>query len=235
MGHGYGPWQVWRAQRALALLLELAVAALAAGLVVLAATLLLPGAAQARMLDPIGPLRPVAEPDLLELISGRLGQLERSGQLAVLQQRLLADTREAAVHPAPVAGLVTASEPHTSYLDPSVVLAQDIADGGGRLLFARGTRVNPLDALSWPGQLLFFDARDRRQLELAQRLLASGQAGIKPVLVGGSALELSRQWQRQVYYDQQGALVRRLQIHQVPALVRQEGRRLRIDAYGVTP
>ena len=32
-----------------------------------------------------------------------------------------------------------------------------------------------------------------------------------------------------VYYDQRGLLVQRLGIHQVPALVTQEGRMLRID------
>jgi conjugal transfer pilus assembly protein TraW len=38
-----------------------------------------------------------------------------------------------------------------------------------------------------------------------------------------------RRWQRPVFYDQQGLLVRRLGIRQVPALVTQDGRRLRID------
>ena len=32
-----------------------------------------------------------------------------------------------------------------------------------------------------------------------------------------------------IYYDQQGALTGKLRIRQVPALVSQEGRRLRID------
>jgi len=48
-------------------------------------------------------------------------------------------------------------------------------------------------------------------------------------------LALTRQWKRQVYFDQSGHLVRRFGIKQVPALVSQEvaqevaQRRLRID------
>jgi conjugal transfer pilus assembly protein TraW len=38
-----------------------------------------------------------------------------------------------------------------------------------------------------------------------------------------------RLWRRPVYYDQQGQLVEKLGIRHVPALVSQEGRRLRID------
>ena len=36
-------------------------------------------------------------------------------------------------------------------------------------------------------------------------------------------------WRTPVYYDQQGVLTRRLGIKQVPAIVSQEGRRIRID------
>jgi len=38
-----------------------------------------------------------------------------------------------------------------------------------------------------------------------------------------------QRWGTPVYYDQQGALTRRLGITQVPALVSQEGAQLRID------
>lgn len=52
---------------------------------------------------------------------------------------------------------------------------------------------------------------------------------MKPILVGGSYLDLMKAWNRQVFYDQEGALVRKLGITAVPAIVSQEGNRLRID------
>ena len=57
---------------------------------------------------------------------------------------------------------------------------------------------------------------------------------MKPILTGGSYLDLMQAWQLPVYYDQLGMLTRRLGIRQVPALVSQEGKRLRIDELEVT-
>ena len=51
-----------------------------------------------------------------------------------------------------------------------------------------------------------------------------GRIGFKNLL-----LELVKAWRVPVYYDQQGTLTRRFGIGQVPALVSQEGLRLRID------
>lgn len=52
---------------------------------------------------------------------------------------------------------------------------------------------------------------------------------VKPILVAGEPLNLMRDWKRQVFYDQGGTLVRRLGIHRVPAVVTQDGKRLRVD------
>ena len=63
----------------------------------------------------------------------------------------------------------------------------------------------------------------------------SYQGRVKPILVGGSYLDLMQSWRLPVYYDQQGLLTRRLGITQVPALVSQDGLRLRIDELAVSP
>ena len=78
-------------------------------------------------------------------------------------------------------------------------------------------------------RLLFFDARDQRQVARARELIASYGGKVKPILTGGSYLDLMKAWRVAVYFDQQGSLARRLGTRQVPALVSQEGQRLRID------
>ena len=60
------------------------------------------------------------------------------------------------------------------------------------------------------------------------------QGKVKPILTGGSYLDLMKAWQLPVYYDQLGLLTQRLGIRQVPALVSQEGKRLRIDELETT-
>ena len=102
-------------------------------------------------------------------------------------------------------------------------------DAEGRVIVPPGTVVNPLDTVSLSQALLFIDARDREQVARARKLIDERQGKVKVILTGGSYLDLMRRWQRPVFYDQQGNLTTKLGIRQVPALVTQDGRRLRID------
>ncbi|OIQ99304.1 hypothetical protein GALL_187150 [mine drainage metagenome] len=177
----------------------------------------------------IGPTYAISEPHLLQMIEQRLRQKERSGELKRLEAQARARSIETVEHPPPVASLRSTETARTFYFDPSFTLDRNILGPKGELLFAAGLRKNPLEVVSLSRHLLFFDARDRRQVVRAQQLIASYQGRVKPILVGGSYLELMKSWRIPVYYDQQGRLTRRLGIHQVPALVSQEGLRLRID------
>lgn len=193
-------------------------------------TFVLLGAAAARAVDlgTLGPTYGIAEPHLLADIEKRLREKERSGELQRLMDEARARGIDAVRQPAPVEGLRATETARSFYVDPSFTLDRNVTDAGGRLLFAAGMRKNPLEVVSLSTRLLFFDARDQRQVAQARGLLAGG-ARIKPILTGGSYLDLMKSWRRPVYYDQQGVLTRRLGIRQVPALVSQEGLRLRID------
>lgn len=185
--------------------------------------------AKAEVLAAIGPTYPIAEQNLLDMIAQRLHALEKSGQLHALQEQAIAKGRAAVANPAPVAGLTPAKAPRTVYFDPTYVLDKNILDAQGHVLFPAGTRTNPLAITSMSRKLMFFDARDPAQAKMARSLLQRDAVRIKPVLVGGSYLELMKQWKTRIYFDQQGTLVRRFGIRHVPALVYQEGMRLRID------
>ena len=180
-------------------------------------------------LGTLGPTYGIAEPHLLELIAQRLRDKQRSGELQRLMQEAQARGVESVKSPAPVAGLRTTQSARTFYVDPSFTLERNIVDGQGRLLFPAGTRKNPLEVVSLSKRLLFFDARDGRQVAQARELIERYDGKVKPILTGGSYLDLMKAWRVPVYYDQQGTLVRRFGIGQVPALVSQEGLRLRID------
>jgi conjugal transfer pilus assembly protein TraW len=185
--------------------------------------------AHAESLGVIGPTYPIGEEHLLKMIEARLRAKEQSGELARIQGQIVERGRQAVLAP-PALQLAAATAPRTYYVDPTYVLDRNIVDASGRLLFAAGTRANPLDIVTMGRRLLFFDGRDGRQVQMAERLGAGAQAiTLKPILVGGSYLELMRRWKVPVYYDQKGILVKRLRIERVPALVSQEGRRLRID------
>ena len=195
------------------------------------------GATGARAMDlgVIGPTYEISEPHLLQMIEQRLRAKERSGELG----RLEAQVRERGIatvkNPPPVTGLRATETVRSFYFDPSFTLDRNILGPQGELLFAAGTRKNPLEVVSLSRHLLFFDARDPRQVGRARQLIALYQGRVKPILVGGAYLDLMQSWHLPVYYDQQGLLTRRLGITQVPALVSQDGLRLRIDELAVSP
>lgn len=186
-------------------------------------------------LDKLGPTYPVAEQDFLAMIDEKLRARAASGELQQLMERAAGGARTAVSTPSPVAGVSTCTRARSFFFDPSIVLSENILDADGRLLYAAGTRKNPLAVVSLSRPLLFFDARDQRQQKTAWRLLQERNGRVKLVLTGGSYLDLMRQWRKPVFYDQQGLLTRRLGIRQVPALVTQYGQRLRVDELEVAP
>ncbi|PZQ01887.1 MAG: type-F conjugative transfer system protein TraW [Variovorax paradoxus] len=186
-------------------------------------------------LGTIGPTYAISEPHLLQMIEQRLREKQSSGELARLEEQARARGTAAVRHPPAVAGVRTTTAPRSFHFDPSITLDQPILGVQGELLFAMGTRANPLDVVALSRPLFFFDARDPRQVRQAWGFMATSPARVKPILTGGSYLDLMQAWRMPVYYDQLGLLTRRLGITQVPALVSQEGRQLRIDELAVQP
>ncbi len=191
--------------------------------------LMLCGELHAVDLGRIGPTTGIGEQDFLRFIQERLEAKQRSGELARLEEQAVKRSTASIRNPQPVTGLRATEVSRTFYFDPTYVAPQNIVDSEGRLLYPAGTRKNPLEVVSLSKHLLFFDARDQRQVERARGLIAFYNGKVKPILVGGSYIELMGRWQTEVFYDQNGSLVRRLGIRQVPAFVSQEGMRLRID------
>jgi conjugal transfer pilus assembly protein TraW len=197
--------------------------------VFLAAALLLSVTARAQDLGVIGPVYPIAEPSLLEVILSKLREADANGVMARLQRDTQVNVKRSIEQPAPVTGITRTTKARSFYYDPSIVAPYAITDAEGKVIVAPGTKVNPLDTVSLSKRLLFIDARDAAQIGRARGILDEHGGKVKVILTGGSYLELMRHWKRPVFYDQQGQLTDRLGIRHVPALVTQEGRRLRID------
>lgn len=180
-------------------------------------------------LGAIGPTYPIRERNLLEHIMAKLREKEASGELKKAEELARERATSSINNPKPVPDLRPVEAARTYYFDPTFVLDRNILDDKGALMFPAGTKKNPLEVVSLSKHLLFFDARDPRQVARARELIEHYQGRVKPILVGGSYMELMKTWKLRVYFDQEGALVRRLGIRAVPAIVSQEGNRLRID------
>ena len=185
--------------------------------------------ARAEDLGTIGPTYAIEEPHLLAAIEQQLRAKQASGELARLETAAKHRIVDAIENPVPLSGIARAERPRSFYFDPSIVVSENITDAKGNILVPAGTRQNPLAVVSLTKQLIFFDGRDERQVTWAREAIARFEGKVKPILVAGSYLVLMQRWQLPVYFDQQGALTRKLGITHVPALVSQEGLRLRID------
>ena len=189
-----------------------------------AIALALAAPASAKDLGVRGATWPVAEPDLLAEIEARLIEMERSGELARLEQEARADARRKLEEPDLVAGIAPAREERSRLFDPAITVARDIYTADGALIAAAGTRVNPLERMTLASDLLFVDGR--REAEILWALAHERPAKI--VLLAGRPLDVMRRHRRPFFFDQGGRLAARFGIAATPSLVVQAGTRLRI-------
>ena len=153
----------------------------------------------------IGRLYPVSEKDLLQEIRGRLAELRRSGRLALLARRARVNARAWAATP-PGNALPSVTHP---------------ALRGAAL-------VPPAAARASRRRLLFIDGTSTAQLRYAERQLQHYREQLKLVLVSGSPLTFRLQG-LPAYFDQHGALARRIGIERVPSVVYTRDGRLLIE------
>ncbi len=210
-----------------------------AAAVLLAATLaalpgaVVPSAASAKDLGVRGATWPVAETDLLAQIEARLIELERSGALARFEAEARERARRKLEEPVPVPGIAPATRERSRLFDPAIFVERDIRTPDGTLIAAAGTRIDPLDRVGLTRDLLFVDGR--RAAEIAWALAHEDESGrpAKIVLLAGRPLDLMRRHGRPFYFDTGGRLAARFGIAATPALVAQEGARLRITEFPV--
>jgi conjugal transfer pilus assembly protein TraW len=212
-----------------ALVLPFQVLPTAALATVLATLLCLPlHAANAQERMALGPVYAIKENDFLKVIEARMLAKQKSGELAKIEREAIARSKQSIELPKSL-GVLRTQTPRTHYFDPSIRANEELRTPDGKTVVAKGTVVNPLNVVAMSKVMLFFDASDAEQLAYATRYMAKQTMPVKAVLTGGSYMALMRQWKFPVYFDQGASLVTKLGIRQVPAIVYQEGKQLRID------
>lgn len=192
----------------------------------------------------------IKEEGFLSMIQRRLASID----IATHQQKMSDIATKTVEEPKVVANITKASKTQVHYFDPSYVLGHDVVLPSGKLLYGVGTRVNPLDHISWGGKMIFIDARDLSQVEWLKKhhlkqMLKHENDNInkdlqliseikdhdddKIILVGGKPLQLAKEIQSQVYFDQFGELSNRFSITHVPAIVEQEDKQLKITQINI--
>jgi len=180
---------------------------------------------------PIAPTYPVIESNMIKDLMRHLERSQADGSLGKLLDEGTRRAEDSIRNPPPVEGLKAAVRPRTTFYDPTLVVNEDIVAPDGTVIARKGQRVNPLDQVAWPSVWIFADWRDPAQVREVAARVASGTEPLRVVLTGGSFVAASKALDRQVFFDQNGLLVRKFGITSTPATVRQEGQRLRIDEF----
>nr|AKS10401.1 conjugal transfer protein TraW [Rickettsia endosymbiont of Ixodes pacificus] len=189
----------------------------------------------------------VAEEGFVAMVKSRLAAID----LQQYQEEMRTIATKKVLEPEPVLGIRATNEPREFWYDPSLLVTEDIKLPDGKVLHKAGTKVNPLDHMDFDRELIFIDGRSSEQIEwLKQRLKMNKQKKevdnntqedntqesrelgdnleIRIILVGGKILELQEDIGRTLYFDQAGELTSKFGIEQVPALVVQDGKKLKI-------
>ncbi|MDE0855991.1 MAG: type-F conjugative transfer system protein TraW [Nevskia sp.] len=178
-----------------------------------------PPAHQSDDLGTVGPQFPIQETDMLDAILARAREKQNNGEAQKLEQHMREQAQGYATAP-PSLNLPRAGQDRRMAFDPSVYVPSDIKDASGRVMIPAGTSVNPLQHFAFDETLFFVDASDPDQVAwLKQRLGEQPNPSQRVILTGGSPTQLAEQLKQAVYFDQNGALVKKFGIGAVPATV----------------
>lgn len=179
----------------------------------------------AKDLGQVGESFSILEEDLLQIIMNKLNHLEQTGGLEEHQRYIQNRFKQRILEP--VANKVKETvKARIFYYDPTITVDEDLKDHNGHIFRRKGERINPLDTYSFRETWLFFDANSARQKKFALQQLKDKK--LKLILTAGRPVDLMQELQQPVYFDQFGWLLQKLNITQVPALVEQCGKKLKI-------
>ena len=170
---------------------------------------------------------PIKEEGFIAMIQRKLKNINIDEH----QGKMRTHAKKKVEEPLPVTGITKATKTISHSFDPSYILQEDVILPCGKVLYRVGEAINPLDHMSWNGKLLFIDARDKEQVEwvLGKHFGTDEQnTNNKIVLIAGKPLKLEEELQQPIYFDQLGELTTKFNIAHVPAVVKQEGRDLKV-------
>lgn len=163
----------------------------------------------------------IQEKDLLEQILFKLRALQERGLLEREKEKVVRSIKDMIFHPMEVEGINHSQKTREYKFDPTITLTRDLCNHRKLIFAKKGEKFNPLDKLSLTKPLLFIDGEDEKQIQWALRKIKDNEQG-KIILINGYPLNLQEKLQRDIFFDQQGVLTRKLGIQHVPAIVIQK-------------
>ena len=180
--------------------------------------------AGARVLETLGAVYEIAEPDaLLELMD----KVSRAPWEEILNPEEAA-RKVRGYRPAGLSKLPRAGESKKYLVDVTYRLEEDIVGVDGRVAYPKGFPVNPLEYVSLSGNLVFLNGSDPEQVAWFRESPYFAEIGTRLMITDGSWYELMEDLKIPVYYAD-SKVVDRLQVRRVPTVARQSGSLLELE------
>ncbi|MHB1948905.1 MAG: type-F conjugative transfer system protein TraW [Gammaproteobacteria bacterium] len=176
-----------------------------------------------------GQVYSISEEDFLSFIQKRILEMQKNGELNKIQNQFRQNVERHADRPMPVNSVSVATENKTWRYDPSITIPYDLRDAEGRVIAPAGTTVNPLKYINLHHLLIFFDGDDSKQIEIVKKAEILFKGKTKLILTNGSVINTEKQFNKPIYFDQEGKLINKFNIQHVPAIVEQDGSVLKIS------
>jgi conjugal transfer pilus assembly protein TraW len=177
---------------------------------------------------------PILEEDLLSHIEHKLAHLQKSGIIDEQRDRLTKKATAYLHNPQPVTFLKKTTHPRVAYFDPTILVPYDLKDHKGQIFYKAGTLFNPLTVRKLSKVLIFLASDDLEQVAWLKERLKILTQPTTLILVAGNPIALEADLKQVCYFDQEGRLTRKLKITQIPAIVQQDGLKLRIEEIKLT-
>lgn len=179
-------------------------------------------AAHAKDLGTQGTTWPILERDMRQLViesAARVDWEKASKDVREKNKRYLDDL--------PIRRMAEASETRVSWVDPSITLESDIqvpvkqADGSWKwqVMYKKGHKHNPLDAMVPMTAMLFVNGGDAEQIQLAKKLLELEPWRIQVVEAGAGNVRLGTEALGRPMFYANDQLLTRFKVSKLPTLL----------------
>lgn len=170
----------------------------------------------------VGKTYSIKETDLIVAMQKRMTAKVKNGEFKAEIDKMKKRSQQYAARPKGV-HLPVATQYAAVKIDVQYRVPNDIKDGNGRVLYKKGTTVNPLEIYPIRKGFCFIDGDDKKQVTWAKKACNPDN---KIVLVNGNYLDVAKETKLRIYFDQQQKLVTRFNITAVPTVIRQSGNAL---------
>ena len=168
----------------------------------------------------------IFEKDLLEQMLVKLRRMEVTGELEQEKAKIQNRVANEIFHPKSINDITHTQAIREYKFDPTITVTRDFSDHRGVVFAKKGERFNPLNKINMSKMLLFIDGDEQSHIKWVISKIKEFKnhypEANKIILVKGSPLELQKQLNRDIYFDQYGILLKKLGIRHVPAIVFQK-------------